>query len=119
MELSNAKEALDQVMISGDRIAIGHALANLSLDYIALGQYSSAIDCYIEALALFQDSHNPQGMSRALMGMGLAYSSMGQYLQALDCYLLALPLLGKIPDTMGVEITSRAIEHARQSLKDR
>jgi tetratricopeptide (TPR) repeat protein len=117
MDLSNAKDALDKALASGDRNVIAHALANLSLDYIALGQYALAIECYIEALALFQDSRNPLGMSRALMGMGLAYSSMGQHLQALDCYLLALPILRRIGNTIGVETTSRAIEHAYRALK--
>jgi CHAT domain-containing protein/lipopolysaccharide biosynthesis regulator YciM len=85
-----AERAVRLAEQSGDRAALGRALAELGRSQWGRGQYAVARETLERGLTVFQTLNDTAGLSEVLMRLGETEFSMGRYTEALGRYELAL-----------------------------
>lgn len=81
-----------------DRTAIAKHLGNLGNAYATLGEISSAIRLYRQALDLQDEINNAHGKGKTLNNMGNVYSKSGEFNRAIDLYMQALNIADDLGD---------------------
>lgn len=74
----------------------GWVFNNMGRAYASLGQYKTAIECFMKGLAVSNQIGNITGISDALGNMGASYLQLGEYLQAMECYGKQLTIIRRI-----------------------
>ncbi len=73
--------------------------------YAIQGQFSFAIQKYMEALKFFEKSKNEGGQASTLNNIGVLYSDMGDLDKSLDHYERSLAIKEKLGDSLGMAST--------------
>jgi len=84
-----------------DRQGEGVILINLGATYIALENYSKAVEVLQLFLPIAQATGNPHSEAQALGNLGIAYKQLGNYNQAIESHQKALTLMRGINDRQG------------------
>jgi tetratricopeptide (TPR) repeat protein len=84
-----------------DRSGQAHALNNLGLAQLGLGQYEAAAEHFHQALTLFQQNGDQIGQTRALSSLGDVEERVGRYGSATGHYEQALTLCRAARDPFG------------------
>lgn len=71
---------------------VANALSNLAGTHVQLGAYSAAIDCYTEAIALFEGTNDHKQLAQTLESASLVYLRVGDQQRAVDGLQRALAL---------------------------
>ena len=91
------------------------ALISLGLVYADLGEKSTALKFYNQALPLFKQIGSQEGEAATLTGLGKVYADLGEKSAALKFYNQALPLMRKVGNTLGEAATLSSIGEALSS----
>lgn len=86
-------------------INMAYALNNEGNVYIELGDYSTALKKYKEALKLRQDIRDQHGIAMSYNNIGFIYKDIGDYEKAIDNFYAALRVFEKEKDELAVATT--------------
>ena len=87
--------------LEGDRSGEGHALGNLGLAYVDLGNPRKAIECYERRLVIAREIGDRRGEVAALGNLGSAYHIMGDVRKAVELYEQVMAVFREIGDRGG------------------
>ena len=74
----------------GFRRFVGSALNGLGFVHVKQNNIHRAIECYLQALAIYRELENHDKELELLVGIGLNYQKLGDYRQTVDCLEQAL-----------------------------
>ncbi|UJB73022.1 tetratricopeptide repeat protein (plasmid) [Acaryochloris sp. 'Moss Beach'] len=77
-------------------------LLDLGIEHFNKGQFREAKAAWEEALNLYRQIGDQQGVANSLNNLGEAYRSLGEYAQAIDYYQQSMVIMRKIGDQKGV-----------------
>ena len=89
LSLEYLQEALELARSSNERILESDILNNLGGTYFLTSQYAAAIDHLAQALNVFSELRDFEGMVPALSNLGLVYTNLGDFPKALELLLQA------------------------------
>jgi tetratricopeptide (TPR) repeat protein len=78
-----------------------HALRNLGIAYLSLGEYRRAIEYLEQSLQITHEIGDRLGEGNALGNLGIAYSDMGEYRRAIEYHEQYLKIAREIGDRLG------------------
>lgn len=75
---------------------ISKALVRSGISNEDLGNFKSAINCYIKALIIQKEMNDFQSQTESYSNKGIVYSKQGNYVEALKNFVQALPISIKL-----------------------
>jgi two-component system, NarL family, sensor histidine kinase UhpB len=81
---------------------ISTSLGNLGSCYFNKGDYTQALDYFLNALKMAEEIGNKNGIEVFLGNIGMAYSTQGDYLKALEYYFKALRMAEESGNKIGI-----------------
>jgi tetratricopeptide (TPR) repeat protein len=94
-------QALHAAQDTNDLAGQSHALTNLGMAHLWLGQHGPAADHLRQALHLSEQAGDSAGQARALNNLGIVEERLGRYQQAADHHEQALHLYRQAGDRTG------------------
>jgi tetratricopeptide (TPR) repeat protein len=118
-QLNDDETALRHAIISfdiytdlGNPVWTAHALDELGVCYLRLGQYAAAMDCCRQALELHRSYHHRAGEAESLDSLGNIMLATGQYLSAAERYREALAVYRALDNTYDEASVLEHLGHA-------
>ncbi|MBL7884569.1 MAG: tetratricopeptide repeat protein [Bacteroidia bacterium] len=102
----------------GDHDGKASSLNGLGIIYSREGNYSMAIEQYLQALTAYEHIGDKDGMAMAYNNIGLNYERQGQFLKALDYYQKTLKIKTDIGRALGIAQSKVNLGNVYSSLKE-
>ncbi|MCD4702140.1 MAG: tetratricopeptide repeat protein [Candidatus Aegiribacteria sp.] len=78
------------------------ALNIVGVTYWRMGKYDKALECYLKALNILEDSGDNSGTAPVLNNIGIIYNTMGDRKKALDYYNKSIKICEELDDKKGL-----------------
>lgn len=114
--LQYAKEALRITTAYSDRVGQGHALHNLGIVNDILGNYSTAMQNYVQAIDLFSELNMQKDQAIILSHIGQLHRKQNNPLKALDIYMQALAIHRQLGDMKSLGVTHNNMGNAYKDM---
>lgn len=107
------KKALIYARISKNKSNIAYVLTDLGFVYNNLGHVKKAIDCNLDALRLFQNLNDDEGIERTYLALGRIFDTQREYSKSILYYAKALEITNKTQNLnrKGILLNSLAASH--------